>query len=85
VGRWLAACVGCGMCEQACPREMPLTALHDRLATFVRREATLERWAAARRGREPLALQIKATRRASNRCSKSCSLNPGRRSHAAGC
>jgi len=38
VGRWLAACVGCGMCEQACPRQMPLTALHDRLATLVRQE-----------------------------------------------
>ncbi len=38
VGRWLAACVGCGMCEQACPREMPLTALHDRLATLARQE-----------------------------------------------
>ncbi|MCX6026825.1 MAG: hypothetical protein NTY23_11300, partial [Chloroflexi bacterium] len=38
VGRWLAACVGCGMCEQACPREMPLAALHDRLATLVRGE-----------------------------------------------
>ena len=36
VGRWLAACVGCGMCEQACPREMPLAALHDRLASLVR-------------------------------------------------
>lgn len=38
VGRWLAACVGCGMCEQACPREMPLAALHDRLASLVRQE-----------------------------------------------
>jgi formate dehydrogenase subunit beta len=38
VGRWLAACVGCGMCEQACPREMPLAALHDRLAILARQE-----------------------------------------------
>jgi formate dehydrogenase subunit beta len=31
---WLAACAECGMCEQACPKEMPLVAIMDR----VRRE-----------------------------------------------
>jgi formate dehydrogenase subunit beta len=28
---WLASCVKCGMCEQACPRRLPLTAVHANL------------------------------------------------------
>jgi formate dehydrogenase subunit beta len=28
---WLASCVRCGMCEQACPRHLPLTAVHASL------------------------------------------------------
>jgi len=28
---WLAACVFCGMCEQACPKGLPLTAIHTRI------------------------------------------------------
>ncbi len=32
VNKWLAACVVCGMCEQACPRNLPLTTLHCRLS-----------------------------------------------------
>jgi ferredoxin len=26
--QWLLACVGCGMCAQACPKQLPLTAMH---------------------------------------------------------
>jgi formate dehydrogenase subunit beta len=26
---WLSSCVKCGMCEQACPRHLPLTAVHS--------------------------------------------------------
>lgn len=29
---WLVSCVKCGMCEQACPRSLPLTAIHARLS-----------------------------------------------------
>lgn len=29
---WLAACVKCGMCEQACPCTMPLTAIHAHIS-----------------------------------------------------
>ena len=29
--QWLASCVKCGMCEQACPRRLPLTAVHANL------------------------------------------------------
>lgn len=29
--RWLASCAGCGMCEQACPKHLPLAALLARL------------------------------------------------------
>lgn len=36
VTRWLAGCAGCGMCEETCPRHLPLAAifarLHDELA-----------------------------------------------------
>jgi formate dehydrogenase subunit beta len=28
---WLVACAECGMCEQACPKEMPLVAIMDRI------------------------------------------------------
>lgn len=28
---WLESCVQCGMCEQACPRHLPLTAVHASL------------------------------------------------------
>ena len=28
---WLIACAECGMCEQACPKEMPLVAIMDRI------------------------------------------------------
>lgn len=27
VARWLVSCAGCGMCEQACPKHLPLTAI----------------------------------------------------------
>ena len=29
--RWLAACVACGMCEDACPRHLPLMAIINRI------------------------------------------------------
>jgi len=29
--RWLEACVACGMCEDACPRHLPLTAIINRI------------------------------------------------------
>jgi formate dehydrogenase subunit beta len=32
VNYWLAACVACGMCEQACPRHLPLTVIHCRIS-----------------------------------------------------
>jgi len=31
VSHWLASCAGCGMCEQACPRGLPLTAVISRI------------------------------------------------------
>lgn len=31
VSKWLGGCVGCGMCEQACPNHLPLTSIHGRL------------------------------------------------------
>jgi Fe-S oxidoreductase len=36
VYRWLAACVVCGMCEQACPKHLPLAAIHS----HIRKELT---------------------------------------------
>src|SRR5574341_185393 len=42
-GRWLAACVACGMCEDACPRHLPLTAIINRinLVSDARREGVV--------------------------------------------
>jgi formate dehydrogenase subunit beta len=31
INQWLGSCVTCGMCEQACPKNLPLTALHSRI------------------------------------------------------
>lgn len=31
VSHWLASCAGCGMCEQACPRGLPLAAVISRI------------------------------------------------------
>ena len=31
IRNWLAACISCGMCEQACPNQLPLTAIHLRI------------------------------------------------------
>lgn len=36
---WLVACAECGMCEQACPKEMPLVAIMDRIRRGPRVEA----------------------------------------------
>ena len=36
---WLMACAECGMCEQACPKEMPLVAIMDRIRRGPRVEA----------------------------------------------
>lgn len=33
---WLGACVACGMCEQACPKKYPLTAIHSCIARGIR-------------------------------------------------
>jgi len=30
--RWLVSCVSCGMCEQACPNHLPLTAIISRIS-----------------------------------------------------
>jgi formate dehydrogenase subunit beta len=30
-GRWLAACVACGVCEDACPKHLPLMAIINRI------------------------------------------------------
>ncbi len=39
VTNWLAACAGCGMCQEACPQHLPLAAifarLHDRLEALL--------------------------------------------------
>lgn len=36
IARWLISCVGCGMCEQACPQRLPLSAIFD----YIRRQLT---------------------------------------------
>jgi Na+-translocating ferredoxin:NAD+ oxidoreductase RnfC subunit len=36
---WLIACAECGMCEQACPKAMPLVAIMDRIRRGPRVEA----------------------------------------------
>lgn len=37
--RWLMSCAECGMCEQACPKELPLAAIMNRLSRELKREA----------------------------------------------
>lgn len=37
-GRWMAACVGCGLCESACPARLPLTALFTSVAERVQEQ-----------------------------------------------
>ena len=36
IARWLISCVGCGMCEQACPQHLPLSAIFG----YIRRQLT---------------------------------------------
>lgn len=38
VNSWLAACVACGMCEQACPRNIPLAAVHSKIRRELRKD-----------------------------------------------
>jgi len=37
--RWLQACVACGMCEEACPRHLPLTAIISRINRHIQEAA----------------------------------------------
>ncbi len=37
VTRWLASCAGCGLCEEECPRHLPLVAIFRRLQEGVSR------------------------------------------------
>ncbi|MEJ2710274.1 MAG: 4Fe-4S dicluster domain-containing protein [Anaerolineales bacterium] len=39
VSDWLLSCAGCGMCEQACPRKMPLSAIFRQLRTQMENQA----------------------------------------------
>lgn len=39
--RWLVSCVSCGMCEQACPNHLPLTAVISRISQELRQEMVL--------------------------------------------
>jgi formate dehydrogenase subunit beta len=36
--RWLVKCAGCGMCEEACPDNLPLTAIHTYLSQSMQHE-----------------------------------------------
>jgi formate dehydrogenase subunit beta len=38
VNSWLASCVACGMCEQSCPKHLPLTAVHCRIGRELRQD-----------------------------------------------
>jgi Pyruvate/2-oxoacid:ferredoxin oxidoreductase delta subunit len=38
--RWLVSCVSCGMCEQACPRHLPLTAILSRISHELKYDLT---------------------------------------------
>jgi len=38
--RWLVSCVSCGMCEQACPNHLPLTAIISRISRELKFELT---------------------------------------------
>lgn len=35
IKRWLSCCVACGMCDEACPRHTPLTAIIQRLESYL--------------------------------------------------
>jgi Fe-S oxidoreductase len=39
--RWMVSCVSCGMCEQACPQDMPLPAIIRRIRQDIRSEMAL--------------------------------------------
>lgn len=38
INQWLESCVTCGMCEQACPRNLPLAAIHGRIRQELRHD-----------------------------------------------
>ena len=38
---WITSCSGCGMCEQACPRQLPLTAIFSRVRFELARSLSL--------------------------------------------
>lgn len=38
---WLVSCAECGMCEQACPKEVPLAAIMNRIGRELKSEAVL--------------------------------------------
>jgi ferredoxin len=54
LARWLISCAGCGMCEQACPHHLPLSAIFGRIREQL---AETTHYRPGHRLEEPLPLQ----------------------------